>query len=51
MQAKALEAAKSVTAAKFMDADERAALRENDELIPSLQEELESDEDDANDDE
>jgi hypothetical protein len=51
MQAKALEAAKAVTAAKFLDADERAALRENDELIPSLEEELESDQDDANDDE
>lgn len=51
MQSKALEAAKPVTAVKFLDADERSALRDNDELIPILEEELESDQDDSNDDE
>jgi hypothetical protein len=51
MQSKALEAAKSVTAVKFLDADERSALRENDELIPTLEDELESDQEDSDDDE
>ncbi|MGY4257917.1 hypothetical protein ACVI1L_004985 [Bradyrhizobium sp. USDA 4516] len=51
LQSKALEAAKSVTAVKFIDANERSALRENDELIPTLEEELESDQDDSDDDE
>jgi hypothetical protein len=39
-----------VTAVKFLDADERSALRENDELIPTLEEEMESDQDDSDDD-
>ncbi|MGY4230395.1 hypothetical protein ACVMIH_007756 [Bradyrhizobium sp. USDA 4503] len=51
LQSKALEAAKSVTAVKFIDANERSTLRENDELIPTLEEELESDQDDSHDDE
>jgi hypothetical protein len=51
MQSKALEAAKAVTAVKFLEPDERTSLRESDELIPTLEEELESDEDDANEDE
>lgn len=50
IEAKALEAAKSVTAVTWLDADERSTLRENDELIPTLEEELEQDEDDTSDD-
>jgi hypothetical protein len=34
----------------FLDADERSALRGNDELIPTLEEELEQDQDDAGED-
>lgn len=50
VQAKALEAAKAVTGVRFLNAEERSALRENDDLIPTLEEEMESDEDGSDDD-